>query len=425
MSAATEKIETYLERGEIGRAYYELGNAFAWPAGKGVAPVALPRFVELFAEIFERRGVPDLARAAREVVRDPDSPDRLYDLGYAMIDAGAPEFAATILWRCLALVGDSEEVLCELVSALESALAYRDAFAILDQHVALRGRSFICRYLHAFDAAMTGDLSIGRRILPELAEDPAAQSEGNAAMVATLAGLVERADRVADICPLNDRDLRGWQYVVAGTLLLHQSPFGFDEPMRGRYAYLVDSLARIATGLRRLRPLVRDLALPCIYPVPGRGGEIMGLAASRMLGLPLAEWPAIGVPAPGLLVAYDLRDLPVNDLPRLTQRREGQILYAHATEWTCDHPIAPDATTVLYQDLVSPWAKDGPDTRTSEAIAAEIYASAGLDGREIADDEPLGLERLTAKVWPPHPGPRARSWGGGPVPSSKFPSLFP
>ena len=127
----------------------------------------------------DRRELAALARAARAssragaapssspssraaAVRDPDSPDRLYELGYALIDAGAPAIAASVLWHCLALVGDSEEVVCELVSALESALAYRDAFAILEEHAALRARSFLCRYLYAFNAAMAGRLDVTR-----------------------------------------------------------------------------------------------------------------------------------------------------------------------------------------------------------------------------------------------------------------------
>ncbi|MCX5744933.1 MAG: hypothetical protein NT062_20790 [Proteobacteria bacterium] len=305
MSVA-DLIAEHLASGRDQHAYRALCAAFAWPAGKGVTPAALPRFVELFAMISEQRGAQEIADLAMEVVRDPDSPDKLYDLGYAMIDAGSPQIAASVLWRCLALVGDSEEVVCELVSALESSLAHRDAFEILDQHVALRTRSFICRYLHAFDAAMTGDLAIARRVLPSLRRDPAAAHDNNLQMIATLEGILERADRLTGATPLDDRDLRGWQYVIAGTVLLHQSPFGFDEPMRGRYAYLVDSIARVATGLRRLAALVRDLELPCVYAVPGRGGEIIGIAASKLLGLPLAPWPAIGVPTPGLLVAYDL-----------------------------------------------------------------------------------------------------------------------
>src|SRR5262249_58498871 len=126
--------------------------------GRAIPAGELPSWLELLAELASRRGAAPLAELAGAAVRDPDSPDRLYDLGYALIDAGAPAIAAAVLWRCLALVGDSEEVVCELVSALESALAYPDALAVLEQHAALRSRSFLCQYLYAFNAAMSGKL---------------------------------------------------------------------------------------------------------------------------------------------------------------------------------------------------------------------------------------------------------------------------
>src|SRR4030095_8380430 len=125
--------------------------------------------LELVGKLAARRGAQPLADLAGAAVRDPDSPDRLYDLGYALIDAGAPAVAATVLWRCLALVGDSEEVVCELVSALESALAYDDACSVLQEHAALRARSFLCRYLYAFNATMIGRLEILRETMPLLA----------------------------------------------------------------------------------------------------------------------------------------------------------------------------------------------------------------------------------------------------------------
>src|SRR4029079_17436559 len=119
-----------------------------------------------------RRG--PVAELASAVGRDPDSPDRLYDLGYALIDAGAPAIAAAVLWRCLALVGEREEVVCDLISALESALAYSDAVAVLEGHAALRARSFLCQYLYAFNAAMAGRLALTRTGLGQLGPAPPA-----------------------------------------------------------------------------------------------------------------------------------------------------------------------------------------------------------------------------------------------------------
>ena len=382
-----------------------------WPAGKALPADDLPAWLDKLAALAAKSGAAPLADLATAAVRDPDSPDRLYDLGYALIDAGAPHIAATVLWRCLALVGDSEEVLCELVSALETALAYRDAFQILEDHPALRARSFLCSYLYAFNAAMSGRLDVARAELPRLSP----QSTENTMMRDSIGWMIGRADRIAGASPLDANDLRGWQYVLTGSLLAHQSPHGFAGPMRGRYAWLQDSHDRIATGLDRLRELVAPMQLPCIYAPPGRGHEIVAAAAAERLGLPVAPWPAVGTPAPGLIVMYDLTELGLLDMSRLVQRRAEQILYAHASPWTKDFPIAADVTMLLYQSLVPPWsADDGVDH------AKAIAASPGLQAIELTADQPERWQALVARAWPPEPGIRTRLWAGGPVASNRF-----
>jgi len=422
-------IARLIAEGDDTGAFNRLREHLGWPAGKGIAATELPRWLALLAELAARRGAEPLAEITADVVREPDSPDQLYDLGYALIDAGAPGIAATVLWRCLALAGDSEEVVCELVSALESALAYPDALAILDAHADLRARSYLCRYLYAYNAAMAGKLDVTRATLASL--EPGAPEEE--AMQATIREIVERADRLAGASPLDARDLRGWHYVLTGGLLVHQSPYGFDEPMHGRYAWLGDSHARIATGLDRLAELVRGIDLGCIYAPPGRGHEIVAHAAAKRLGLPMAPWPAVGVPAPGLVVLYDLADLAPAEVARLSQRRPDQIVFAHASPWTQDSPIAPDATTLLYQTIVPPWGESvvvdpesqevrtsPPDERAPEAIADDILASPGLEGDELAAEQLAAYAALVARIWPLDPGPRSRLWAGGPVPSNRF-----
>lgn len=422
-------IAALIAAGDDRTAFDQLRAGLGWPAGKAIAPAELPHWLALLAELASRRGAGSLAELADAAVRDPDSPDRLYDLGYALIDAGAPAIAAAVLWRCLALVGDSEEVVCELISALESALAYSDAVAVLEDHVALRARSFLCQYLYAFNGAMAGRLDVTRAALAQLVPD----SDETTGLRDTIRGIVERAARVDGASSLDARDLRGWHYVLTGGLLLHQSPYGFDEPMHGRYAWLADSLPRIATGLDRLAGLIAPLDVPCVYAPPGRDHEIIALAASQRLGLPVAPWPAVGVPAPGLVVLYDLAGLPAADVPRLLQRRPGQIVFAHASPWTTDSPLAPDVTTLLYQTLVPPWgahaivdpdsqrvSEAAPDERSAEAIAEEVAASPGLDATDLAAEQPGAWATLVARAWPPLPGTRSRLWAGGPVPSSRF-----
>jgi hypothetical protein len=422
-----DAIAALVAAGDDRAAYARLVDRLGWPRGRDLAKPDVPRYVRLLGELANRRESNELADLAETVVRDPDSPDRLYDLGYALIDAGAPAIAASILWHCLALVGDSEEVVCELVSALESALAYPDALAILGEHAALRARSFLCQYLYAFNAAMSGHLELTRATYRELLPS----SEDEEALRDTIAAIVARADRVAEVSPLDERDLRGWHYVLTGGLVQHQSPFGFAEPMHGRYAYLADSFERVAFGLDRLATLLRGREIPCVYAPPGRSHEIVAHAAAARLGVSVMPWPAVGVPAPGLVVVYDLAELEATELGRLVQRRPEQILYAHACPWTSDCPVAPDITTVLYQTLVPPWgepmivdpetraiATGEPDERSIEELAAAITGT--LAPEDLAADEPVKWARLVERVWPLPPAQRSRLWAGGPVPSSRF-----
>ncbi|HEY4057868.1 MAG TPA: hypothetical protein VGM39_14740 [Kofleriaceae bacterium] len=404
-----EAIAALIVAGDERKAFAELRDAIGWPAGKALPPSELPLWIALLGSVIRARDA-QAGEVVDAAVRDPDSPDRLYELGYALIDLGAPAIAATVLWRCLALVGDSEEVVCELVSALESALAYPDAYAILREHVALREQSFLCRYLFGFNAAMSGDLDVARSIAPTLAPD----SPETTAMQTTLVDLVARANLVPPRDPL---DLRGWHYVLTGGLLVHRSPYGLDEPMHGRYAWLADSIPRVATGMAALEPLLATLSVPCIYTPPGRDNEILATAVSIRTGLPLAPWPAVGVPAPGLVVAYDLAAIPSAQAAQLVNRRADQLLFVHATPWTIDCPVAADVTTLLYQILVSPWAET-PDVPVA-TIAAELAASPVLSAEERADDE-AGWAALVERVWPYAPGVRSRMWAGGPVPSNRF-----
>lgn len=352
----------------------------------------------------------------------------LYELGYQLIEAGLPAIAATVLRRCLALVPGSEPVVTELVAALERDLRYRDARDLLAAHPELCASSFLCRYLYACDAAMSGDLSITRAIAPTLI----GRDAGERFMADRIADIVARADRVAAAAPLDGTDLRGWHYVLTGGLLLHRSAHGFDDGMRGRYAWLQDSLARIRTGLDRLQTVLSrwSVAPPCLYAPPERDDEILAEAASRLLGIPRAPWPAVGVPAPGLVVIYDLARCAWHHVERLVDRRPGQLVYAHASPWTDDSGVAPDITTLLHQSLVAPWAErlvlaDGPrtraaDDRSPEVIASEVPGTPGLDPEETGFDDLPGLEALIAIAGAPPVGRRERLWAGSPVLSNRF-----
>ncbi len=418
-----------LSAGDPAGAFRELRGTLWYP--RRVAPDQLADALGVMARIFVVLGQRELAERAAQASLEPLDPDALYELGFQLIEDGLPAIAATVLGRCLELAPGTEQIVTELVAALERELAYADARAVLEAHPALVEQSFLCRYLLAYDAAMSGDLATTARLAPTLiADEPV-----HALMADRIDAILARAASVRPVTRLDATDLRGWHYVLAGGLLTHLSPHGFDEPMHGRYAWLQDSLPRVRTGLDRLIALLARWGLtpPCVYPLPGRDHEAVGHAAAALLGVPVAPWPAVGVPAPGLIVAYDLATVPARELARLVERRPEQLVYAHATVWTEDGAIAADVTTLLHQSLVAPWSSQlvldptevaprtaEPDPRDAAALGAAIAASAPLPADELHHDDEPGLLALADAVGLPDRGRRERAWAGSPVASNRF-----
>jgi hypothetical protein len=431
---------TYAQRRETALAALAAGDAaaafreFRWTLWypRTVAPDELADALGVLARIFVAMGYRELAERAAHVSVTPLEPDGLYELGYQLIEEGLPAIASTVLTRCLALAPGTEQVITELVASLERNLAYGDARRVLEAQPALLDESFLCRYLHAFNAVMSGELAAARADLPRLI----AVEDVEDVMVDRISGMVGRADRAAGAgARLDGKDLRGWHYVISGGVLAHLSPHGFDEGMHGRYAWLQDSHALVRLGLERLRAAlaVWDADVPCVYAPPGRDHEIVGEAAARLLGLPRAPWPAVGLPAPGLVVAYDLVSLGRREIEQLLERRPGQVLFAHVTPWTEDTVIAADVTTLLGQRVVPAWesqlvfdhasgkaAPGATDERDAAAIGAAIAAADPLPSEDrTLDDEPgfLALARAAGLAVGTR---RERGWAGGPVSSNRF-----
>jgi hypothetical protein len=428
---ARRAAEDALAAGDATLAFAQLRPALSYPVRVDADQLAAG--LETLAAVAAGLGHQSLAGDAARAAADVHDPDALYELGYALVDAGLPAMAAVVLARCLEVVPGSEQVLTELVSALERALVYGDAQRLLEAHPHLIETSFLCRYLVAYNAAMAGDLAVTRRHAPALQPT----DDGQQFMADRIASILARADRVtaAGVARLDGSDLRGWHYVLTGGVLTHLSPYGFDQPMRGRYAWLQDSPSRVRTGLDRLVAILAAWgeAPPCIYAPPGRDHEIVAHAAAARLGVPVAPWPAVGVPAPGLVVLYDLAGLELRDIERLLERRPGQILFAHASPWTEDGPLAADVTTLLHQSLTAPWAerlvidpgdhstgRAAADDRDPELIGAEIAAAEPLTADEIEVDDGPGLDALVRAVGAPALGRRERLWAGSPVQSNRF-----
>lgn len=427
--AARAAAQDALHAGDAEGAWRSLRALVSYPR---LVPVPeLEDALGVLAPVFAALGARALAERTAEASVAPADPERLYALGYQLIEDGLAPLAVTVLARGVELAPDSEALVTELVAALEAQLAYRDAARVLAARPALLDASFLCRYLLAFDSIMSGEVDAARAVAPRLVPAEHAQER----MAARIAAMLGRAERVAASCPLDGHDLRGWHHVITGGLLLHRSPYGFDEPMHGRYAWLQDSWALVRHGLVRLKAVLAAWGWqpPCVYAPPGREHEAVAAAAAALLGVEQVPWPAVGAPAPGLVVAYDLAAVAPRDLERLAQRRRDQVLHAHVTIWTEDAPVAAESTTLLAQSVVAPWGRQlsidpetkqarhaEEDARDADALGATILAAPAPSEDAIACDDEPGLVALARLVGPPEPGPRERGWAGSPVPSNRF-----
>lgn len=397
--------------------------------------------VELFAEVSRALGAEAVEAALAQVRAEPDEVEALYQLGYELIEHDLNGVAAAVLERTRTLAPSSPRVLSELVAALERDLNHPAAVAALRGAPDLVAEDFLCRYLLAFNAALTGDLDEPRRLLPSLLGQDDPRYTG---MPERVAGLLARADALRGRRPLDEDDLLGWHFVITGGVLLHRSGEG-REVMRGRYAWVQDSTARCLEGLRKLQAVLEACERPLarVYALPDPHGAALAEAAAHLFDLPLEPWPEGGSEQPGLVVAYDLSQVGEGLRP-LLEHRPGQVLFAHATEWTRDFPLAADLTTFLYQVNRSPWdprlvveegevVRRGPrpsplEERAREVVRAELPAECLSDlpellalvdaARTLPAEHAPGLLRALD----PSAGGAAREryWAGSPVRSNRF-----
>ena len=224
----------------------------------------------VFARIAALLAGDAFATLVRRAADAPDDVRALYDLGYGLIEQDLNGIAATVLARANVLLPNQERLVTELACALERDLRFHEVCRFLRAAPELVEQSFLCRYLLAYNALMTGDLIAPRQMLGGL--DPGSDPD-RIFMADRIAGMLSRADAVRGVTPLNDKDLRGWHFVLTGGLLLHLSPFGFEDAMRGRYAVIQDDAGRCLEGIRRLASVFEAWSVrPArVWLLPGSG----------------------------------------------------------------------------------------------------------------------------------------------------------
>ncbi|MFE4517578.1 hypothetical protein ACFRMQ_25665 [Kitasatospora sp. NPDC056783] len=419
----------------------------------------------LVARLARGAGFEDLAEASTALAARPGEAEALYAYGYACIERGIDAVAVPALREALRLVQAApvapptapartglfrrkpkpqaaqqlglRKVLLELVSALEGCERHAEALSVLREHDA-RLDDWPDRYLTAYNALMSGQLPLARRVYEALSA-PEGVWAGPAQRIGRM------LERAAALPPVDDRDLRGWHYVLTGGLLTTLSPHGFDQGMTGRWAYLQDDFEHCRYGLERLRTVLAATGRQpaSVGLLADRGSRALGLAAARVLGVPAAPYQPGTPSAPGapdvpdvLVVAYDLNECDPDEVARLHERAPGQLLFEHATCWTDPPAVTADVSTLLGQIVNAPWeaglhfSEDGeteepePDRRSAEELAEAILAAAPTapegDGQTPPDaDDVLTAFAARAAGWPAA-GPRDRIRSAGPVRSSRF-----
>lgn len=405
----------------------------------GADSIPLAELALVVRRAAEAVGFDDLRKAAAASVARPEGARELYDFGYACIERGLPYLAVPALREALRLSPGAMAVVRELVAALEREGRHREAVEVLARHEAESAfTDWPDRYLLVFNAIMAGDLALAgrQRALLSTPTDPQwlPTDDRQSRMLA-------RAASAGTVSPLDLGDLRGWQFVLGGTVLGTLSPHGFDVGMTGRYAWLQDSYDQCLQGLLRLKELLDAAGVRprSVSLLPDRDSRILGLAAATVLGLPAEPF------APGredtVVIAYDLNRLAESDegpevLGQLHTRVPGQVLHEHASCWTDAPPVTADSVTLLCQSLVAPWegqlrqgddgeVAQGPaDDRAAELLAAEIVGADPSptegDGETPIDPEGQFTRFIVAVRESWLVGDRTRLNSAGPVPSSKF-----
>ncbi len=400
ISDARQKLAAGDARGAFGALRWPL----SYPAADLRESARWGEAFQLFAQIAAELAGEELSKLARGAVEAPQDAQAHFDLGYELIEAGLPEIAATVLLRAHELEPDTLLVTTELAAALEASGLNHEAVRLLKEAGPVVHESFVPRYSLAFNTLMTGNVREAQSLLPDasLIEEDDPHAETFRFMRVNLSAMLDRARAIRGASTLDDRDLRGWHYVVNGSVLLTLSPYGFDEGMQGRYAYMQDSSSNCLAGIRSVEGVLKAWGRrpECIFALPERGSTALALAAGSALAIPVEPWPLDGTDQPGLLVAYDLERLAPEVLDTVAQHRPGQILWSHITTWTHRSPVAADLTTSLVQINVAPWDErtrfvpGGEPTREPASTASPEDLARDIVGATVGEEELQGLPEL-------------------------------
>ena len=427
-----------LEEGNAPKAFHTIRPEIAAPAT--VASSAFEHAIRALASISRALGAGGVAELMDDVADDPDDLQKLYQLGWVLIEQDVGDLAATVLARADDLAPGDPRIVEELTTAYGDVGLHEQARDAVLKHPALLTSGLIFPYLASFHAILAGDIATAEGLVPRLRAEVTADAQAQF-MVGTILEMLARADGTGAVTSLDENDLRGWHLVTTGGLLLHVSPHGFDQGMNGRYAYVQDSPALCLDGIRSVELLLRTWsAVPTrVRHFPDANSEALARALATRLDAELLPWDLAAIDEACVVVAYDLATAPVELLAPLRTKRPGQILWGHACCWCATHPVAADLVTFLYQFNRAPWDAalladaegeariDVPADADPSERARQILASELPEDDELLEDKRALLRLATYEnldtalpvVRRPN-AMRRRSWYGSRVRSARF-----
>lgn len=373
---------------------------------------------------------PTLIDLAQQVATDPENADTLYQLGTQLIEYGMPAYGATVLARAYRLNPDDPRILPEWVAALEITRHHGEAVRLLQAASPTKAGVFLYNYLLGFNALMTGDLETPRRLLPQLHQG--AKDATERYMAWRLTGMIARVDAIAPVSALDDKDQRGWHFVLTAGILLA------PVPASATVGWYDDSPASLLGGVHRLKAVLEvfNLHPASVIELPARNHAILAHTTAALLNVPLRPWSPDGNDYSNAVIpVYDLEGVFGSLHADLQAHHPRSVLWAHHANWTREQPFAADMTTLLHKSALSFWESRmvaNPDTfeldvreaddRSVEAIAAEIIATP-LPPDTLADLEALRAFATAAATLTGEHGPaalqpaekRLRQWAGSPA----------
>lgn len=325
-------------------------------------PLALASFLRDVADALQALE-PDLSviDALRGAAADVDDAEALFGAGWELVEVDLDALAVTPLAQALTLQPRDVAIVNELALALEAAGGPAEAARLYRENAWAAEESETAAGLYSHFAAMVGDWGAAQAMALRI--DPAGEQ---GFFRERALRRVARANAVHGTARLTDDDVRGWDAVLAGSVLLCRASDDLDG-MNGRFGALWEQPGDLVHRLGVLRSALDRAGRMPTRVVAGsdHDSQVLGWVIATLFGLPAPVSPAEPTP-PGetsLVVLFDWSTLDEELFDRFGPDPDA-VLFAYHLDWTRRHPLAPDLVAMEAEALFAPWQEgmrlDGP-----------------------------------------------------------------